>query len=174
MPAATFPTVLGDFGCDIICHTCRENSPRTRAITLGSKPPLVTRIARTGLGKRLGCPIFLTKYLDVSLCIRPDVMKRYVMGQFLFPGNIDFASMTRAHFHVVFMKGWCVYSWSAVKLIWWIDQVKLIFNAEVLVWSSTDACSQASRLCPLFLNKLLFPPSLMSRYSSFHTRNPST
>ena len=116
MPPATFPTVLGDFGCDVTCHTCRENSPRTRAITLGSKPPLVTRIARTGLGKRLGCPIFLTKYLDVSLCIRLDVMKRYVMGHFLFPGNIDFASMTRAHFHVVFMKGWCVYSSSAVKL----------------------------------------------------------
>ena len=115
-----------------------------------------------------------TKYLDVSLCVRPDVMKRYVMGQFLFPGNIDFASMTRAHFHVVFMKSWCVYSSSAVKLIWWIDQVKLIFNAEVLVWSSTDVCSQASRLCPLFLNNLLFLPSLMNPYSSFHTRNPST
>ena len=98
MPPATFPTVLGDFGCDVTCHTCRENSPRTRAITLGSKPPLATRIARTGLGKRLGCLIFLTKYLDVSLCVRPDVMKRYVMGHFLFPGNIDFASRARAHF----------------------------------------------------------------------------
>ena len=96
MPPATFPTVLGDFGCDVTCHTCRENSPRTHAITLGSNPPLVTRIARTGLGKRLGCPIFLTKYLDVSLCVRPDVMKRYVMGHFLFPGNIDFASMTES------------------------------------------------------------------------------
>ena len=49
------PTVvLGDFGCDVTCQACRENSPRTPpAIALGSKPPLVTQIARTGLGKRL-------------------------------------------------------------------------------------------------------------------------
>ena len=56
--AASFPVVLGDFGCDVTadvtCQACRENSPRTpRAIALGSKPPLVTRIARTGLGTRL-------------------------------------------------------------------------------------------------------------------------
>ena len=55
---ASFPVVLGDFGCDVTadvtCQACRENSPRTpRAIALGSKPPLVTRIARTGLGTRL-------------------------------------------------------------------------------------------------------------------------
>ena len=54
---ASFPVVLGDFGCDVTCQACRENSPRTpRAIALGSKPPLVTRIARTGLGTRLGVP----------------------------------------------------------------------------------------------------------------------
>ena len=52
--AASFPVVLGDFGCDVTCQACRENSPKTpRAIALGSKPPLVTQIARTGLGTRL-------------------------------------------------------------------------------------------------------------------------
>ena len=52
--AASFPVVLGDFGCDVTCQACRENSPRTpRAIALGSKPLLFTRIARTGLGTRL-------------------------------------------------------------------------------------------------------------------------
>ena len=43
---ASFPVVLGDFRCDVTCQACRENS-------LGSKPPLVTRKARTGLGTRL-------------------------------------------------------------------------------------------------------------------------
>ena len=51
--AASFPVLLADFGCDVTCQACRESSPRTRAIALGSKPPLVTRIARTGLGTRL-------------------------------------------------------------------------------------------------------------------------
>ena len=41
--------VLGDLGCDVTCQACPENS----LIALGSKPPLVTRIARTGLGTRL-------------------------------------------------------------------------------------------------------------------------
>ena len=27
--AASFPVVLGDFGCDVTCQACRENSPRT-------------------------------------------------------------------------------------------------------------------------------------------------
>jgi len=49
--AASFPVVLGDFGCDVTCQACRESSPS--AIALGSKPPLVTQIARTGLGMRL-------------------------------------------------------------------------------------------------------------------------
>ena len=41
------------------CQACRENSPRTpRAIALGSKPPHVTRIARTGLGTRLPKSLF--------------------------------------------------------------------------------------------------------------------
>ena len=53
---ASFPVVLGDFGCDVTCQACRENSPRTPcAIALGSKPPLVTWIARTCLGTRLRC-----------------------------------------------------------------------------------------------------------------------
>ena len=41
--------VLGDFGFDVTCQACPENS----LIALGSQPPLVTRIARTGLGMRL-------------------------------------------------------------------------------------------------------------------------
>ena len=53
---ASFPVVLGDFGCDVTadvtCQAFRENSPSA----LGSKPPLVTRIARTGLGTRLEKP----------------------------------------------------------------------------------------------------------------------
>ena len=53
---AWFPVVLGDFWYDVTCQACRENSPRTLA--LGSKPPLVTRIALTGLGTRLGCVHF--------------------------------------------------------------------------------------------------------------------
>ena len=43
----SFPVVLGDFGCDVTCQACRENSQ------LGSKPPLVTRIVLTGLGTML-------------------------------------------------------------------------------------------------------------------------
>ena len=58
--AASFPVVLGDFGCDVTCQACRENSPKTpRAIGLGSKPPLVTQIARTGLETRLWIEEFL-------------------------------------------------------------------------------------------------------------------
>ena len=69
MHAASFPVVLGDFGCDVTadvtCQACRENSPRTpRAIALGSKPPLVTRIARTGLGTRLGRTISFCSVLS--------------------------------------------------------------------------------------------------------------
>ena len=26
--SASFPVVLGDFGCDVTCQACRENSPR--------------------------------------------------------------------------------------------------------------------------------------------------
>jgi len=26
--SASFPVVLGDFGCDVTCHACQENSPR--------------------------------------------------------------------------------------------------------------------------------------------------
>ena len=54
---ASFPVVLSDFGCDVTCQACRENSPC--AIALGSKPPLVTRIARTGLGTRLRIRMFV-------------------------------------------------------------------------------------------------------------------
>ena len=38
-----------DVTADVTCQACRENLP----IALGSKPPLVTRIARTVLGTRL-------------------------------------------------------------------------------------------------------------------------
>ena len=52
--SASFPVVLGDFGCDVTCQACRENSP----IALGSKPPLVIRIARTCLDTRLQFSLF--------------------------------------------------------------------------------------------------------------------
>ena len=51
--AASFPVVLGDFGYDVTCQACRENSP----IALGSKPPLLIWIARTGLGTKLALRI---------------------------------------------------------------------------------------------------------------------
>ena len=57
--AASFPVVLSDFRCDVTCQSCREKS-HYRAIALGCKPPLVTRIAWTGLGTRLS-------FLDVSV-----------------------------------------------------------------------------------------------------------
>ena len=41
--SASFQVVLGDFGCDVI----------VKLVAFGSKPPLVTRIARIGLGTRL-------------------------------------------------------------------------------------------------------------------------
>ena len=56
---ASFPVVLVDFRCDVTCQACREKS-HYRAIALGCKPPLVTRIALTGLGTRLS-------FLDVSV-----------------------------------------------------------------------------------------------------------
>ena len=48
--SASFPVVLGDFGCDVTRQACRENS----------KPPLVTRIARIGLGTRLREPVLIS------------------------------------------------------------------------------------------------------------------
>ena len=55
-----FPSLpLGDFRCYVTCQACRDKS-HYRAIALGSKPPLVTRIAPTGLGRRLS-------FLDVSV-----------------------------------------------------------------------------------------------------------
>ena len=50
--AASFPVVLGDLGCDVTFPACREN------ISLSSKPPLVTRIARTGQGVAGRRPFF--------------------------------------------------------------------------------------------------------------------
>ena len=41
--STSFPVVLGDFVCDVT----------VKLVTFGSKPLLVTRIARTGLGTRL-------------------------------------------------------------------------------------------------------------------------
>ena len=42
--SASFPfSFLGDFGCDVT----------VKLVVFGSKPPLVTRIAQTGLGTRL-------------------------------------------------------------------------------------------------------------------------
>ena len=43
-----FPVVLGDFGCDVTGQILSGE------LVLGSKPPPLTRVARTGLGTRLG------------------------------------------------------------------------------------------------------------------------
>ena len=58
--SASFPVVLGYFG-----RACPENSPRT--IAIGSKPPLVTRIARTGLGTRLYISVIQGRCLWLEL-----------------------------------------------------------------------------------------------------------
>ena len=48
----------------------------------------------------------------MNICLLPA---NDVMEHFAFPGNTDFAAeMTKAHSHVLFMKGCCVYS-SSVK-----------------------------------------------------------
>ena len=48
------PVILGDFRCDLTYQACRENLlTLPRAIALSFQPPLVTRIAWTGLGTRL-------------------------------------------------------------------------------------------------------------------------
>ena len=80
--AASFPVVLGDFGCDVTRQACRENSPRTIAIALGSKPPLATRIARTGLGTRLSFLDFLNFFF-----LQPK--KRFFVLEYR---KIDFSS----------------------------------------------------------------------------------
>ena len=53
-PRSQSSTAISDVKSPVACRACRENSPGTpRAIALGSKPPLVTRIERTGLGTTL-------------------------------------------------------------------------------------------------------------------------
>ena len=47
--SASFPVVHGDFGCNVTCQACRENSPR---MTIGT--PRLARTAQTCLGRRLG------------------------------------------------------------------------------------------------------------------------
>ena len=54
--SASFPVVHGDFGCNVTCQACRENSPR---MTIGT--PRLARTAQTCLGRRLG-PQNLTNY----------------------------------------------------------------------------------------------------------------
>ena len=48
--AASFPVVLGDFGFDVTCQACPENSP----IALGSKPPLVNSDSANWTGYEAG------------------------------------------------------------------------------------------------------------------------
>lgn len=50
--SASFPVALGDFVCDNTCLSCRKNSRQA----FDPKPPLLTRIARTGLVTRLWSP----------------------------------------------------------------------------------------------------------------------
>ena len=50
--SASSPVVLGDFVCDVTWLACRKNSRQA----LDSKPPLLIRIAQTGLGTRLWSP----------------------------------------------------------------------------------------------------------------------
>ena len=80
---ASFQVVLGDFGCDVTCQACREvRRGRPRAIALGSKPPLVTQIARTGLGTRLGWTINPGQRMascwvcTKNLCFSSDALSR--------------------------------------------------------------------------------------------------
>ena len=54
--SASFPVVHGDFGCNVTCQACRENSPRMTIST-----PRLARTAQTCLGRRLG-PQNLTNY----------------------------------------------------------------------------------------------------------------
>ena len=50
----SLPVILGDFRCDLTYQACWENLlTLPRAIALSFQPPLVTRIALTGLGTRL-------------------------------------------------------------------------------------------------------------------------
>ena len=51
-PTASFPVVLGNFGCDVTCQACRENSPYRTRFQASSW------IVRPGLGTRLDLLLF--------------------------------------------------------------------------------------------------------------------
>ena len=51
-PTASFPVVLGDFGCDVTCQACRENSRYRTRFQASSW------IVRPGLGTRLDLLLF--------------------------------------------------------------------------------------------------------------------
>ena len=56
---------------------------RPRAIALGSKPPLVTRIARTGLGTRLVTQYACNKQASWPFNVKHSVAKKYLLRQSL-------------------------------------------------------------------------------------------
>ena len=87
----------------------------------------------------------------MNICLLPA---NDVMEHFAFPGNTDFAAeMTKAHSHVLFMKGCCVYS-SSVK------QCLPSVNHEQFTIQMTQNCKHTKCLQILaeedFLLKLLW------------------
>ena len=56
-PTASFPVILGDFGCDVTCKTCWENSPRKNS-RYRTRFEASSWIARPGLGTRLDLLLF--------------------------------------------------------------------------------------------------------------------
>ena len=50
---ASFPVILGDFGCDVICQDCHEDLPNIAEYRARFQASLLTRMARTGIGAKL-------------------------------------------------------------------------------------------------------------------------
>ena len=63
------------------------------------------------------------------------------MEYFAFPGNIDFAADDQGAFHVLFMKGCCVYSLS-------VKQCLPSVNHEQSKWHRTARTASASKSSP--------------------------
>ena len=88
----------------------------------------------------------------MNICLLPA---NDVMEHFAFPGNTDFAAeMTKAHSHVLFMKGCCVYS-SSVK------QCLPSVNHEQFPIQMTQNCKHSK--CLQILAEKDFPLKLLGR-----------